>query len=108
VHTALPAGTIGGQGIQPAACALSIAPLLDFVEFRLHKILHQAGCLFLLFFPAAPPARCDGLINPFPLYQPSETGRANSEHFERKGFVSALSNLTAVPCRESLDLILSQ
>ncbi|NBI84178.1 hypothetical protein D3Z48_19375, partial [Clostridiaceae bacterium] len=26
-----------------AACALSIAPLLDFVEFRLHKILHQAG-----------------------------------------------------------------
>ncbi|NBH80921.1 hypothetical protein D3Z52_22890, partial [Clostridiaceae bacterium] len=25
-----------------AACALSIAPLLDFVEFRLHKILHQA------------------------------------------------------------------
>ena len=42
MHTALPAGTIGGQGIQPAACALFIAPLLDFVEFRLHKILHQA------------------------------------------------------------------
>ncbi len=32
----------GGQGIQPVACALSVAPLLGFVEFRLHKILHQA------------------------------------------------------------------
>ena len=43
MHTAPHAGTPGGQGIQPAACALFIAPLLDFVEFRLHKILHQAG-----------------------------------------------------------------
>ena len=42
MHTAPHAGTPCGQGIQPAACALSIAPLLDFVEFRLHKILHQA------------------------------------------------------------------
>ena len=43
VHTAPHAGIPGGQGIQPAACALFIAPLLDFVEFRLHKILHQAA-----------------------------------------------------------------
>ena len=42
MHTAPHAGTPSGQGIQPAACALFIAPLLDFVEFRLHKILHQA------------------------------------------------------------------
>ncbi len=42
MHTAPPAGTPGGQGIQPSACALPIAPLLDFVDFRLHKILHQA------------------------------------------------------------------
>jgi len=42
VHTAPHAGTPSGQGIQPAAYAFSIAPLLDFVEFRLHKILHQA------------------------------------------------------------------
>lgn len=43
MHTAPHAGTPCGQGIQPADCALFIAPLLDFVEFRLHKILHQAG-----------------------------------------------------------------
>jgi hypothetical protein len=42
VHTAPHAGTPSGQGTQPAACALFAAPLLDFVEFRLHKILHQA------------------------------------------------------------------
>ena len=42
MHTAPHAGTPGGQGIQPAACALFIAPFLDFVDFRLHKILHQA------------------------------------------------------------------
>jgi len=42
VHTAPHAGTPSGQGIQPAACALFTASLLDFVEFRLHKILHQA------------------------------------------------------------------
>ena len=42
MHTAPHAGPPSGQGIQPAAYAFSIAPLLDFVEFRLHKILHQA------------------------------------------------------------------
>jgi len=56
VHTGLPAGTIGGQGIQPAARALSIAPLLDFVEFRLHKILHQAP-------PYAPEYNPDEYLN---------------------------------------------
>ncbi|WP_251319943.1 hypothetical protein, partial [Flintibacter muris] len=36
------------------ACALSIAPLLDFVDFRLHKILHQASMTKTFCFIATP------------------------------------------------------
>ena len=45
MHTAPHTGTPSGQGIQPHACELFSAPLLDFVEFRLHKILHHLAGL---------------------------------------------------------------